>query len=222
MFGLAEDSQILLPASAFNLLLYHNIILPLENSPIYSKEYVREKGKFYLSIIINSFDVQTPRPYSENQCSNKCPSMCNYVKVHVLQTGDRKCLWRLEGRWASTRASLFESLSLKQLNLSSYVPSISWCACGYMLSHSVMSDSLRPCGLQPTRLLCPWASPGKNIGVGYHALLQGIFPTHGSNLNFLCHLYWQVCSLPLAPPGKSISWYNQVTVSLHVSNLLKA
>jgi len=27
--------------------------------------------------------------------------------------------------------------------------------------------------------LCPWDSPGKNTGVGCHALLQGIFPTQG-------------------------------------------
>ena len=46
---------------------------------------------------------------------------------------------------------------------------------------SVVSDSLRPYGLQPARLLCPWDSPGKNAGVGCHALLQGIFPTQGSN-----------------------------------------
>ena len=26
---------------------------------------------------------------------------------------------------------------------------------------------------------CPWDSPGKNTGVGYHDLLQGIFPTQG-------------------------------------------
>ena len=32
-----------------------------------------------------------------------------------------------------------------------------------------------------TRLLCPWDSPGKNTGVGCHFLLQGIFPTQGSN-----------------------------------------
>ena len=32
-----------------------------------------------------------------------------------------------------------------------------------------MSDSLQPCGLQPTRLLCPWDSPGKNTGVGSHS-----------------------------------------------------
>ena len=28
---------------------------------------------------------------------------------------------------------------------------------------------------------CPWDSPGKNTGMGYHFLLQGIFPTQGSN-----------------------------------------
>ena len=35
-----------------------------------------------------------------------------------------------------------------------------------------MSDSLRPHGLQPTRLLCPWDFPGENTGVGCHRLLQ--------------------------------------------------
>ena len=50
----------------------------------------------------------------------------------------------------------------------------------------VTSDSLRPRGLQPARLLCPWDSPGKNTGVGCHALLQGIFLTQGSNLYLLC------------------------------------
>jgi len=35
-----------------------------------------------------------------------------------------------------------------------------------------MSDSVRPHRWQPTRLLCPWDSPGKNTGVGCHFLLQ--------------------------------------------------
>ena len=48
-------------------------------------------------------------------------------------------------------------------------------------SRSVVFDSLRPHGLQPTRLLCPWDSPGKSTGVGCHSLLQGIFLTQGSN-----------------------------------------
>ena len=42
-------------------------------------------------------------------------------------------------------------------------------------SRSVVSNSLRPHGPQPTRLLHPWDFPGKNTGVGCHFLLQGIF-----------------------------------------------
>ena len=44
----------------------------------------------------------------------------------------------------------------------------------------------------PTRLLCPWDSPGKNTAVGCHALLQGIFLTQRSNLCLLGRLNWQV------------------------------
>ena len=47
------------------------------------------------------------------------------------------------------------------------------------VSRSVVSDSMRPHGLEPTRPLCPWDSPGKSTGVDCHALLQGIFPTQG-------------------------------------------
>ena len=46
---------------------------------------------------------------------------------------------------------------------------------------SVVSNSVRPHGLQPTRLLRPWDSPGKNTGVGCHFLLQGNIPTQGLN-----------------------------------------
>ena len=35
-----------------------------------------------------------------------------------------------------------------------------------------MSDSLRPHGLKPTRLVRPWDFPGKSAGVGCHSLLQ--------------------------------------------------
>ena len=61
-----------------------------------------------------------------------------------------------------------------------------------------MSDSLRPHGLQPIRLLCPWDSPGK-----LPCSRQRIFPTQGLNLQLLnvsyirrwvlyhqCHLVW--------------------------------
>ena len=39
-------------------------------------------------------------------------------------------------------------------------------------SRSVVPDSLRPHGLQPTRLLCLWDFPGKSTGVGCHCLLR--------------------------------------------------
>ena len=64
-----------------------------------------------------------------------------------------------------------------------------------MHAHSVMSDSLQPHGLKTTRFLCPWDFPGKNIRVGCHLLLQGIFPTPGSNPCLLSLLPWQVGSL---------------------------
>ena len=60
-----------------------------------------------------------------------------------------------------------------------------------------MSNSLRPCGLWPVRLLCLWDFPGKNIGVGCHFLLQGIFLTQGLKLHLL---HWQADSLPSEPP----------------------
>ena len=60
------------------------------------------------------------------------------------------------------------------------------------VSYLVMSGSLRPCGLCPTRLFSPWDSPGKSTQVGCHALLQGIFPTEGSDLYLLCLLHLQV------------------------------
>ena len=63
---------------------------------------------------------------------------------------------------------------------------------------SVGSDSLQPHGLQPTRFLCPCNFSGKNTGVGCHFLLQGIFPTQGSNPHLL---HWQVGSLPLSHLG---------------------
>ena len=59
-----------------------------------------------------------------------------------------------------------------------------------VLSHKVVSShSLQPHGLKPTRLLCPWNSPGKNTGVGSHFLLQGIFPTQGLKPHLFCLLH---------------------------------
>ena len=51
----------------------------------------------------------------------------------------------------------------------------------------------------PTRILCPWNSPGKNTGVGSHSFLQGIFPTLGLNLGLP---HFRQIFLPSESPGK--------------------
>ena len=73
----------------------------------------------------------------------------------------------------------------------------------YVLSFaSVVSDSLRPYGLQPIRLFCPCGSPDKNTGVGCCTIFQGIFLTQGSNSDLLGLLHWQTGFLPVVPPRK--------------------
>ena len=58
-------------------------------------------------------------------------------------------------------------------------------------SRLVMSDSSRPHGLQPTRLLHPWDFPGKSTGVGCHCLLQS---SRYSTLYLFVHVILTRCS----------------------------
>ena len=62
-------------------------------------------------------------------------------------------------------------------------------------------------GLWPARLLCPWNFSGKNTGVGCHFLLQGIFPSQGTNPG-LPHCRWILYQLnhkgsPAGSDGKA-------------------
>ena len=63
-----------------------------------------------------------------------------------------------------------------------------------------MSNSVRPHGQQPTRLPCPWDSPGKNTGVGCHFLLQGIKVKSEREVAQLCLTLRDPmdCSLPVS------------------------
>ena len=69
------------------------------------------------------------------------------------------------------------------------------------LVSSVVSDSLQPQGQKPTRLLCPWDSPGKSTGVGCHFLLLGILLTQRLNPG-LPHSRQML--LLSEPPGKKL------------------
>ena len=67
-----------------------------------------------------------------------------------------------------------------------------------------------PIDWQPTRLLCPWDSPGKNTGVGCHFLLQCMKVKSESEVAQSCPALSDPmdCSLP----GSSIHGIFQATV----------
>ena len=73
-----------------------------------------------------------------------------------------------------------------------------------------MSDFVQPQRQQPTRLPRPWDSPGKNIGVGCHFLLQYMKVKSESEVTQLCPTLCDPmdCSLP----GSSIHGIFQATV----------
>ena len=86
---------------------------------------------------------------------------------------------RSQGRSASTKGcnSGFIKLEVEQITWTfccPYVKERKW-------SCSVVSDSLRPHGLQSIRLLHRWDFPGKSTGMGCYFLFQGLFLTRGSN-----------------------------------------
>ena len=67
-----------------------------------------------------------------------------------------------------------------------------------------MSDSVRLHRRQPTRLLHPWDSPGKNTGVGCHFLLQCMKVKSGSEVT---QLYPTLCNpMDCGLPGLLCPW----------------
>ena len=70
----------------------------------------------------------------------------------------------------------------------------SWLLLLLLSRFSCVSDSVRPRRRPPTRLLCPWDSPGKNTGVGCHFLLQCVKVKPLSRVRLFSNL--MDCSLP--------------------------
>ena len=79
--------------------------------------------------------------------------------------------------------------------------------CCAVLSSSVVSTVCNPMDYHPPGSSIHGDSPGKNTGVGCHALLQGIFPTQGSNPGLL-HCRWILYHLiHLWDPAKLESYH---------------
>ena len=109
----------------------------------------------------------------------RLPTVLWALEIKLCPNGDRSCQRRVS--WVLPSASGVRACSIA----------------------SVVSNSLWPCGPQPTRLLCPWSPSGKDTGVGCHCLFQGMFPAQGLNLCLLHLLHRQAGSLPLLPLSAS-------------------
>ena len=73
-----------------------------------------------------------------------------------------------------------------------------------LFSCSVASDSLRPYGLWPTRLLCPWDFPGKSTGAGCHFLQGSSQPRDWTCISCIAGGFFTT-----EPPGKpSLALFN--------------
>ena len=73
-----------------------------------------------------------------------------------------------------------------------------------------MSNSVRSHRRQPTRLLCPWDSPGKNTGVGCHFLLQCMKVKSESEVAQSCPTLRD--PMDCSPPGSSVHGIFQARV----------
>ena len=84
--------------------------------------------------------------------------------------------------------------------------SLCCCCCCCCCVTPIVSDSVRPRRRQPTRLPCPWDSPGKNTGVGCHFLLQCMKGKSESEVAQSCPTLSDPmdCSPP-APPSMGFS-----------------
>ena len=156
--------------------------------------------------------LETRVPYlvwEDSTCHGATKSMLHSYCARELRSCNCWSLLTLSlcstTREATAISTWFSTAAVGKYTAKSSQPSTpeEWFMYTYMLSHSVVFDSLWPHGQWSARFLCPWDYPGYNTGVGCHFLLQGIVLIQGSNLVYLYFLHWQTGSLPLAITWKA-------------------
>ena len=88
------------------------------------------------------------------------------------EAGDLSFLFNIP--WSGAHLKLFLERVFSQYSILIYWNKemrLIWTCCCCQVT-SVVSDSVQPHRWQPTRLPCPWDSPGKSTGVGCHCFLQ--------------------------------------------------
>ena len=105
--------------------------------------------------------------------------------------------------WLLKTGKIYHPQSQKNCYWSWQVYDLSLCVCGLScFSHLTFCDSL-DCRLPGSSVYGDF--PGKNTGVGCHALLQGIFPTHGLNPGLL-HFRWIFYHLSYQGSPRILEW----------------
>ena len=106
----------------------------------------------------------------------------------------------------STRQGCYD-FSVKFLTTRNFAECVCAHACMFELSRTWFFPALRTVAHQASLSI---DSPGKNTGVGFHLLLQGIFLDQGSNSSLL---HWQTdffITEPLGKPNDTTKWYNML------------
>ena len=171
--------------------------------------------------IIHQYGPQTSQALKNdklqhNQSSSNpvAATIVSLVFVAVVQSLSR--VWLFVTLWTAARQaslSITNSQSLPKLrSIESVMPSNHLILCRPLLLLPCLScvSLLRPFGLQPSRLLCPWDFSSRKTGVGCHFPLQEMFPTQESNRHLPCLLHYSRCLYPLSHLGcwefKNTSW----------------
>ena len=114
----------------------------------------REKGKIWIYTNMKEhINFETRKPKLVAKSLQSCPTLCDPIDGSPP---------------GSPIPGILQARTLEWVAIS-FSNAWTW---KWKWSHSVVTDSQRPHGLQPTRLLCPWEFPGESTGVGCHCLLQ--------------------------------------------------
>ena len=132
-------------------------------------------------LIIHHPFVQSVSIYGTCTCASCCPGPWRQSSLGLCPNMDHILVEKLERKWKITVEHV-ESCSRHTACVHILCPGddgwrnsageVLCCCCCRCCVASVVSDSVPPQRRQPTRLPCPWDSPGKNSGVGCRFLLQ--------------------------------------------------
>ena len=115
---------------------------------------------------------------------------------------------------ASGKEHTYQCRTCKKLGFDPWVGKIpwrrEWLLLLLLLSHFSRVWLYATPRRQPTRLPCPWDSPGRNTGVGYHFLLQCRRVKSESEVAQLCPTLSD--RMDCGPPGSSVHWIFQARV----------